>query len=363
MKNQSLQQDVNRLDAAGDHDGAIDLLARATGSGDLHAMTRLGKRLMVGDRAPLLPRQGASMVLEAAQKGIAEAVATVSVMQCIGVFQEQSWPQALQTLIHAARLGWLPAREQLLLLNEAAAAGASGIDLGTQDADWCVEVGEGIDLDTWFRVGEERVLAEAPRIVSFPDFIPASWCRFFIRLSQHRLRPALVYDSANKRNFRSTTRTNTIAEFNLVENEFLHFLLQARMSRACKVPMQQMEGTAILHYSPGEKISNHYDFVDPELPHYEQEIRENGQRIITFLVYLNDAYAGGETAFPEVGISHRGQLGEGLYFVNALADGSPDTRTLHAGMPPESGEKWIVSQFIRNRPVRYVPTETDAVRA
>ena len=30
-------------------------------------------------------------------------------------------------------------------------------------------------------------------------------------------------------------------------------------------------------------------------------------------------------------------------------DGSADLRTLHAGRPPRGGEKWIVSQFVRNR--------------
>jgi hypothetical protein len=38
-----------------------------------------------------------------------------------------------------------------------------------------------------------------------------------------------------------------------------------------------------------------------------------------------------------------------LYFVNALPDASPDLRTVHAGRPPTAGEKWIVSQFIRDR--------------
>ena len=36
--------------------------------------------------------------------------------------------------------------------------------------------------------------------------------------------------------------------------------------------------------------------------------------------------------------------------MNALPNGKPDTRMVHAGRPPTSGEKWIVSQFIRNRP-------------
>jgi hypothetical protein len=72
---------------------------------------------------------------------------------------------------------------------------------------------------------------------------------------------------------------------------------------------------------------------------------------VTFLVYLNDAYAGGETEFPKLALKHKGTTGEGLFFVNALASGEPDLRTLHAGRPPTSGEKWIVSQFIRNRRV------------
>ena len=42
----------------GAHDDAINALARATKLGDVEATTRLGKRLIVGDRAPLLPTEG-----------------------------------------------------------------------------------------------------------------------------------------------------------------------------------------------------------------------------------------------------------------------------------------------------------------
>jgi hypothetical protein len=109
----------------------------------------------------------------------------------------------------------------------------------------------------------------------------------------------------------------------------------------------------VLHYAPGEEIQNHYDFVDPKsTPDYAGEIARNGQRIITFLIYLNDAYDGGETAFPTLGLVHKGRCGDGVYFVNALPDNSPDLRMLHAGRPPVSGEKWIVTQFVRSRPTR-----------
>jgi prolyl 4-hydroxylase len=73
--------------------------------------------------------------------------------------------------------------------------------------------------------------------------------------------------------------------------------------------------------------------------------------VLTFLVYLNDDYDGGETDFPGLGIAHKGRRGQGLLFVNALDDSEPDLRTVHAGCAPTKGEKWIVSQFIRNRRV------------
>jgi hypothetical protein len=114
-----------------------------------------------------------------------------------------------------------------------------------------------------------------------------------------------------------------------------------------------MEAPAVLHYSPGEEIANHFDFVDPQTtPDYAGEIARNGQRIITFLVYLNDDYEGGETDFPTLGITVKGGAGNGLYFVNALADLAPDLRMLHAGRPTTRGEKWLITQFVRSRPTR-----------
>jgi hypothetical protein len=34
---------------------------------------------------------------------------------------------------------------------------------------------------------------------------------------------------------------------------------------------------------------------------------------VTFLVYLNAAYEGGETVFPLIGLRHRGDSGDALY--------------------------------------------------
>jgi hypothetical protein len=345
---------VEELDSKGDHDEAINVLARATQQGDQIAKTRLGKRLLVGDRAPYLPREGAEFILEAAQAGCSEAIAQVAVFQGIGIYQQKNWTQALNTLAHAAALGFVPAREQLVLLAD---AGEPAIDkslLDNADTGYWHRYPTRISLQSWLSSPPGTVIHEDPLIKSFQDFLPAAICRRLIQHSSRRLKPALVYDAVNRRNYKSATRTNSIAEFNLVENDLINFLIQERMSAACGIPMVQMEGTAILNYRPGQEISDHYDFVDPDMPDYQKEISENGQRVITFLIYLNDDYRGGDTIFPKLGIRHKGRTGDGLFFVNALPNGDSDLRSLHAGTAPLNGEKWIVSQFIRNRVVKYI---------
>jgi prolyl 4-hydroxylase len=51
-------------------------------------------------------------------------------------------------------------------------------------------------------------------------------------------------------------------------------------------------------------------------------------------------------------LQYKGRCGEGIYFVNTVADDAPDLRTLHAGCPTTRGEKWIITQFVRSRPTR-----------
>jgi hypothetical protein len=74
-----------------------------------------------------------------------------------------------------------------------------------------------------------------------------------------------------------------------------------------------------------------------------------GQRAFTVLVYLNEDLEGGETDFPRVGLRHRGRKGDALVFRNVDAHGQPDRRTLHAGLSPSQGEKWVLSIWIRDR--------------
>jgi len=218
--------------------------------------------------------------------------------------------------------------------------------------DWRA-IAAAVRMDDWRRAPPPDVKNAEPRVCAHPGFVRREICDVLMGLATGRLEPARVYDPVNREDIVVAHRSNTVASFNVSSVELVHALLQARMAVACGVSERMMEGPTVLHYAPGEQIQNHFDFVDPQSTNdYRGEIERNGQRIITFLVYLNDEYEGGETAFPKLGFMHKGHCGDALYFVNALPDLSPDLRMLHAGRPTTRGEKWIVTQFIRSRATR-----------
>lgn len=343
-----------RMDAEGNYNESIILLSKAAQEGDLHARSLLGKRLLVGDRAPRMQREGALMLLEAAQAGHAEAVAAMAILQCLGVQQRQSWQDGFNTLVHAAKLGWMPARDQLLFLSAADLAGDEMAFVENNDAAFWDEVGKRIDVNQWLQVPQGEVLCDSPLVVSFPGFLDARLRDMFMLMSTTRLRAAFDPDPAQMRNSNAETASHGIAQFGLMDNDYLHFLVQERMSKACGIPRTHMEGYAVLFYRPDEEFSAHVDYFDPQQPAGRHEIQEYGQRSLTFMVYLNEGYEGGETEFPELGISHKGRAGEALYFVNADRAGKGDPRTRHSGRPTRSGNKWVLSQYFRDRPLPFL---------
>jgi hypothetical protein len=332
-------------EAAGRHEDAVNELARAAESGDVEATTELGKRLILGDLGPQLPQDGTRFLLDAVQAGGVEAALRLATLSALGSYVEQSWSHALGLLVFAAEKGSAAARGQLQLF-----ARRRLNDAEPDPAEWR-RLAASIDLATWMSPARSVSLHDDPAVRSFPDFTEDGVCSWLIERARGSLRRALVYDAAHGHDIADHMRTNTAAGFDLMSADLVQVALQYRMAMSVGLPIDNMEGPTVLHYEVGEEITNHYDFLNPRSPNYQDEISRRGERIITFLVYLNDDYGGGETEFPKLGIRHKGVRREGLLFVNALPSGPPDLRMVHAGTPPTSGEKWIVSQFIRNRAV------------
>lgn len=264
-----------------------------------------------------------------AQGGDAEALAFTAVLAGLGVAEPQSWATALTRLTRAAELGSQAAQAQLAVL--------AAPDAGPPD------------LARWTAAAERDRLLRAPRISAARRFLSAEACRWLIGRAAGRMRPAMVFDPDVGGARREAGRSNTAFEFPFFELDLVIVAVRAKIAATVGVPAGALEPPQVLHYAPGETFERHYDFLDPQEPGYAADVGRRGQRIATFLVYLNTDYRGGETDFPTVGLSFKGETGDALMFANVDMEGRPDRQTLHAGLPPSAGEKWLFSQWIRDR--------------
>ncbi|HEX3983310.1 MAG TPA: 2OG-Fe(II) oxygenase, partial [Acidisoma sp.] len=81
-------------------------------------------------------------------------------------------------------------------------------------------------------------------------------------------------------------------------------------------------GAEIIRYPEGGEFKPHTDTH-----------RGNAERAFTVILYLNDDFVGGETAFPNLGYQCRPHAGRTLVFLST---------ELHAGLPVSGGEKMIL---------------------
>ncbi len=336
---------AQRLNEQGRHTEAIDWLAKAARSGDVEALTLLGLRLLTGKDAPHLPLDGARLLGDAAAAGGAEAAGHLAVLIGGGFYARQSWPAALDCLQRSSELGSGAAQAQLRIL-----AGAA--ESPPDSKDWA-RLRQAIDLGFWTGAPAAQALSESPCVLAVKGLIPPAACGWVIVQSKTRLARAETYDpQTGAPVFGTDTRLNRIANFGLPDTSLLNLLIQARMSAAAGAPTTMMEPFAVLRYAPGEEYGEHVDYLDPGIPGNAAELERMGQRIATCLIYLNEDFEGGHTEFPQLGLSYKGGAGDALIFFSAEATtGRHDPRTAHAGRPPISGEKWLLSQFFRNRPV------------
>lgn len=277
------------------------------------------------------------MLLEAAAGGDAEAATQLAVCAAWGVAQTPDFNQAFAHLERAATLGSQPAQFELQLL-----ARESG-------SDWPA-LRSRIDVAGWTTPPTMRVVCESPRIGVVERFMSAAECEWLIQRGRPGLGRALVYRGSSQARA-VDTRTNSEVAFGIFNAGVVLSLIRERMSSAVPAPTSCFEIAKLLHYEPGQQFELHADFIQPRTPELMQEVQVRGQRATTFLVYLNEGYEGGETDFPRIGFRFKGKCGDALMFSNIGADGEPDYATVHAGLPPLQAEKWLLSQWIRTRPV------------
>lgn len=405
------QLELARLfDAARDGEQGAYWLRRSAEAGNVSADALLGAWLLLGYNLKQDESEGVARLQNAATRGDDAACAFLATLHASGLAVAHDWDMTTQWLIAAAKLGNGRALTQLALLvgateNElrarllftAATRGntiahyflgkallemelpdarvAAGLWLGIAaaagnpcalrlvapsagpmqlpptpvlDAAFWSRVSEAIDFQPLFAAPSVTTQRHDPSLLTARRVLPAAFCEYLMGIAAPLLQRAEVNDALGDARLHEM-RTNSHARFGLTNTDVIGVLAARRVSQVIGEPFENQEDSMILRYRSGEAYAEHYDFVDPRVEQFQRELGLQGQRIATVLIYLNEDYTGGETDFPVLGWRYRGSQGDALAFRNVTAAGLPDARTLHAGRPPASGEKWLLSKWIRDR--------------
>jgi hypothetical protein len=323
----------------GRHAEGVQVLGQAAQAGHVPSMSLLGGQLLTGRGVPADTPTGIRLIMAAAERGGGFACATAANLFAWGFYSGQpEWPRALDYLQRAAELGYVPAQAQLRLL--------SGYKHGV---DW-KKLRRAIDIKALRKFPKPVVLSEDPQIHAVPGLLSPEICDALIAQGRPRLAPATIYNELTGGKTLDQNRRHSAAEFQITDMDMVMMAVTERLCALAGLPLFHAESLQVLHYEVGETFRPHVDFWEPQFEGHARTLAQYGQRVFTVLVYLNDDLEGGETDFPRLGIRYRGaKKGDGLIFRNVDAEGQGDYRTLHAGLPPTRGEKWLLSQWIRDR--------------
>jgi prolyl 4-hydroxylase len=200
-------------------------------------------------------------------------------------------------------------------------------------------------LDDALHAPSARVVAERPHVSVIDGLLSADECRLLVASAQPMLQPSRTIDPETGLPLTMQIRTSSDASFDPLMEDLSLRLVQQRMASAAGMELTQAEHLVVLQYRPGQEYRPHRDYRPPES--LRNDVPEAGNRGRTICVYLNQPEAGGETEFPVAGLKVDPQAGRAVIFDNLLADGSPDVDSLHAGLPVQSGEKWLATLWLR----------------
>lgn len=305
---------------------AADLVVTGDPS-DPQALVLAAHRALTAPDGMANAQRAVELVRAACAKDYPKAWRYNATLAILGVGQPQSFEIAFESISRAAALGDESAAAQIKIL---APSGR-------------------FDPAPWFAPSPAKHYCDAPRVYTVEGFLAKPICDWFIAAARPRLQPTRIKTPAGP--IFHEVRNSSGAGFSALETDLIVQLTRLRMAAALGVPVACQEDTNVLHYGPGQEYKRHYDFITPgEEQEFADELRLVGQRVVTLLVYLNDDYEGGETEFPRLNWRYKGKAGDALIFWNLSATGEREPFSLHGGLPVESGEKWLLSQWVRQRP-------------
>lgn len=188
-----------------------------------------------------------------------------------------------------------------------------------------------------------------PNVARLSNLLTAEECTQLIEDARAKLTRSVVVDEQSGADAVSEVRTSRGGYFAKGENELITEI-EARLEALTGIPASHGEPMQILHYGPENRYLPHHDYFDANSPGAARVLATGGQRVATFVIYLNDVAGGGDTVFPGQNLSVKPHRGSSVYFEYLNGTGELDSRCLHSGAPVTEGEKWVLTKWLRERP-------------
>lgn len=176
-----------------------------------------------------------------------------------------------------------------------------------------------------------------PHLIVVGNMLSDEECDSLIEMSRPKLKPSKVQEHKTGIPKVVNERTSHDTFFNRAENELIS-RIENRMARFLDWPVECGDPLQVACYTPGQEFEPHHDYFSVETPN---------QRSATLLVYLNEPEEGGGIIFPDINLEILPKKGNAVFF--SYERPYAYTRTLHSDAPVFSGEKWVVTKWIRNK--------------
>ena len=206
------------------------------------------------------------------------------------------------------------------------------------------EIGAGVRerLDS---VGAEKLPAVGLELYRMRGFVDSASCGQLIGLIERDLFPSAVLGKEGNPGFR-TSKSCNLSQADPPVAEF-----EAKVAALLAINPRFGEGVQGQRYEVGQQFKPHHDFFHKAASYYEDVAQTGGQRTWTAMLFLSRPDEGGYTNFPSAAVRAAPEPGTLLTWNNMAADGSPNPRSLHQGMPVEAGMKYVLTKWFRERPL------------
>ena len=180
----------------------------------------------------------------------------------------------------------------------------------------------------------------------YPDFITEDQANHILEMAKYNYNDSVVIGNLSAEGIRKS-QTYWLSKNDPVARKIIGKVCEINGHR-----IEQAEDIQVVKYEPNGYYKEHHDSCCDDTDAC-REFNKDGNRVVTMVIYLNDGFEGGTTRFPNLNKEFKPRKYSGVLFYPMNKNGDKcHEKSLHAGMPITSGEKYIANVWIRDKNFR-----------